>query len=316
MGSLSATFSALQAAMADAARAQAEVEAERNRDALAWAEERSKLLARINALEAKRGVAAAEAEAAAKRAATELAGVRNEAASAWEAREAEWTSRCSAIKTAAREEVAEAHRALQDALTSAAAAQRVAEEVWGKERSRLEGEVLSARNRAANDHANAQAALRAEMAATVERVREERDAAVAIARREGAAASAALTSEWEAKYGMLSAEHTTLEKNFKELLEEYDSLEVEEATWTVQLRNKDDEIARLRANLSTVSDVLQTEVEKARLLDEEMNQIKGGSTTTRSVKRHSTRSKFFSWSPTSAGASNLEEGEAGDSSPK
>jgi len=92
---------------------------------------------------------------------------------------------------------------------------------------------------------------------------------------------------------------------------------VEEATWTVQLRNKDDEIARLRANLSTVSDVLQTEVEKARLLDEEMNQLKGGSTTTRSVKRHSTRSKFFSWSPSSAGVtSGPEEGEGGDSSPK
>jgi len=283
--------------MADASRAQAEVEAERNRDSLAWAEERSKLLSRINALESRRGVAAAEAEAAAKKSAADLQAARSEAASNWEAREAEWVSKCTAIKAAAREEVSEAHKALQAALDSAATAQRVAEETWRKERARLEGEVKNARTLAADSNNAAMTALRNELTAALEASREEKDVAVASVRREAAAANAALVNEWDGRYGVLRAEHETLEKNFKELLEEYDSLEVEEATWTVQLRNKDDEIARLRANLSTVSDVLNTEVEKARLLDTELTQLKGGSTLTRSEQRQLTRRRFISWSP-------------------
>jgi chromosome segregation ATPase len=270
-GGLSTTIAALQAAMADAARAQSEAEGAHARDAAAWGVERGALLARVAsaegaaaasgaALGAERATRAAAAASSTSALAARLAEAEDAAAAAAgaaEAREREWTARLAAVKAAAAAEVRDAHATLQAHMNDAAAALSESEEAFAAERARAE---------AAHARAVAAAAAGARAEADAAAVA----AAVADARAEAEAAAAAERAEADARLAAALARCEKLEGDFRALLAEYDTLLEEEKGWTNTLRDKDEEVTKLRGNLAAVSDVLQGNIERVMELEKEL----------------------------------------------
>jgi hypothetical protein len=272
--SLDGTIAALQAAMSDAARAHADAESARERDAAAWAEEKRSLCAawaeekrvlgaRVGAAEAAAAAAggalaeerAARTSAASDSAATlgacaaEAEAARSAAEEALAAREREWGARLAAVKAAAAAEVRDAHAALQEHMNDAAHDLSAAEEAAAR--------------------------------------------AVAAARGDGALAAA--RAAHAAEVAALQARCEKMDGEFRALMAEFDTLQEEEKGWTAALREKDEEITKLRGNLAAVSDVLQSNIEKVVELERELQGRRADARSPAVEHRQTTRLGVGSW---------------------